>query len=356
MHDIIIVGAGIAGGYLAQRMQDLDVLVIEKEKNIVPRDSGIVSRRFDNLFGANKKFIKKEIMEMKLISQSNSFFLNSDRAFAYILEREELLRHLRKTNIKYETVKKVTADRDKVTVATNNNEYETKIVIGADGSNSIVKRSLGIKQTKIFLGIMERTNRIQKDIISVYFNKRYSKEFFAWIIPDNAEYGTITSSKAKEYLDKFRNDMNLPEGNIYAYPVPINYTKSFGLRSLLLGDACGHVKPLTGGGIIFSMRAAVIAEKIVRSALEKNRFDEYFLSQYEKQWKKDFGMEIKKQLIVRSIYSKLSNNDIDKIVKDFGPSIEKIKEFDYDHFTKVWTRLPKAKLLKYAISKFPLLF
>ncbi len=356
MYDVIIVGAGIAGSYLAQRLQGLDILVIEKDRNVVPRDSGIVSRRFDNLFGANKKFIKKEIMEMKLISPNFSFFLNSDRAFAYILEREELLSHLRKTNIKYETVKKIAIGKEKSTVITDNNEYNSKIVIGADGSNSVVKRALGIRQTKIFLGIMERTRKMEQDAISVYFNKKYSKEFFAWVIPQNAEYGLIAGSKAKQYLDEFRNDMGLPAGDIYAYPVPINYTKSFGQRALLLGDACGQVKPLTGGGIIFSMRAALIAERIIRESVKKNRFDERFLSMYEKMWKKDFGLEIKKQLLVRSIYSKLSNNDIDKIVRDFGPSIEKIKNFDYDHFTNVWPRLPKAKLLKYMISKFPLLF
>ena len=354
MFDVAIIGAGLAGGYLAQRLEGLDVLVIDKEPKVMPRDSGNVSTRFDHLFG--KKFIKHEITEMRLISENNSFLLNSDKPFAHILEREELLRHLRGKNVIYENVKTVKIEKEKVTVTTDKDEHEARLVVGADGPNSIVKRTLGIKQTKIFLGIMERTRKIESDIISVYFNKDYSKEFFAWIIPQNAEYGTITSSKAKEHLDKFRRDMQLPAGDVYAYPVPINYTKSFGQRTMLLGDSCGQVKPLTGGGIIFSMRAAVIAERTIREAVKKNRFDESFLSAYEKMWKKEFGLEIKKQLIVRNIYSKLSNNDIDKIFKDFGPAIEDTKDFDYDHFTNVWTRMPKAKLLKHAITKFPLLF
>ncbi len=354
MFDVVIIGAGLAGGYLAQRLQGLDILVIEKEPKVIPRDSGIVSTRFGTLFG--NRFIKEEIREMKLVSENNSFLLNSDKPFAYILEREELLRHLRGKNIIYENVKTVKIEKEKATITTDKGEHEAKLVVGADGSNSIVKRALGIKQTKIFLGIMERARKIEDDMISVYFNKKYSREFFAWIIPQNAEYGTITSSKSKEYLDAFRKDMQLPAGDVYAYPVPINYTKSFGQRTMLLGDSCGQVKPLTGGGIIFSMRAAIIAEKTIREAVKKNRFDEKFLSIYEKMWKKEFGLEIKKQLIVRNIYSKLSNNGIDKIVKDFGPAIEGTKDFDYDHFTKVWPRLPKAKLLKHAITKFPLLF
>ncbi len=354
MYDVIIIGAGLAGSYLSKRLKDLDILVIEKERKVVPRDSGIVSTRFDNLFG--KKFIKDEIKEMKLISQNSSFFLTSDRTFAYVLEREKLLKDLRKTNIKYEAAKNVSINKDKVTVTTVNGEYQGKIVVGADGANSAVKRALSIKQTKIFLGIMERTRKIEQETISVYFNKNYSREFFAWVIPQNGEYGLITSSKAKEHLDTFRKYMSLPPGDIHAYPVPINYTKSFGQRALLLGDACGQVKPLTGGGIIFSMRAAQIAEKTIREALKKNLFNERFLSRYERGWKNEFGHEIKKQLIIRNVYSKLRNNDIEKIFRDFGPSIEKISEFDYDHFTNIWPKLPKIKLVKFAIKKFPLLF
>ncbi len=358
MYDAIIIGAGIAGSYLAQRLGDLDILVIEKERRIVPRDSGIVSTRFDTLFGRNlsKKFIKKEITEMKLVSPNNSFFLRSDKTFAYILEREDLLRHLRRVNIAYEAAKGITTPKDKVTVLTDKGEYESKLVVGADGANSVVKRALGIRQKKIFVGLMERTGKIKQSTISVHFNKHYSKEFFAWIIPENQEYGTISSIRAKKYLDAFRKDMQLPAGETHAYPIPINYTRSFGLRSLLLGDACGQVKPLTGGGIIFSMRAAAVAEKTIKEALGKNRFDEALLSRYERAWKMEFGLEIKKQLIVRNIYSKLGNKDVDKIFKDFGSTIEKISDFDYDHFTKVWPQLPKAKLIRFAITKFPLLF
>ncbi len=354
MHDVVIVGGGVAGGYLAQRLKGLDVVVIDRERKIFPRDSGIVSTRFDSFFG--KKFIKKEITEMKLISKKHSFFLNSPRPFAYVLEREDLLKYLRKTNMRYETVRRVAVGRDSVVTETDNDTYESKIVVGADGANSVVKRTLGIKQAKIFVGIMARTEKMRHDTISIYFHKDYSKEFFSWIIPENNEYGTITSGKAKDYLNRFRADMGLEAGDIYAYPVPINYTRSFGPRSLLIGDACGQVKPLTGGGIIFSMRAAAVAEKTIRSALEKQRFGESFMSQYEAGWKKEFGFEIKKQLLVRSIYAKLSDKDVDNIFRDFGPSIESVKDFDYDHFTRVWPRLPKTKLLKFALTKFPLLF
>src|SRR3989344_4922349 len=90
MYDIIIVGSGVAGSYLSSLLADFNVLVIEKDKKVILKDSGIVSKNFDNFFD-DKKLIKDEIDEMVAVSPSGyKFSLNSESPYAYLLERKNL--------------------------------------------------------------------------------------------------------------------------------------------------------------------------------------------------------------------------------------------------------------------------
>ena len=347
MHDVIVVGAGIAGSYLASRL-DKDVMILEKSKK-TKKDTGIVSKKI--LEFLPKKVLEKEIREMKFFSPSGlNFSLKSEKPFAYFLKRD-FISYLRKkarknSKIRYETVNNIEYLKDSVIVHTDRNDYECRLVVGADGANSIVRRTAGIKNPGIFLGMMTRA-RIN-DEIKIYLNKYFSSDFFSWIIP--GEYGLITAIRPKDYFEYFKKTMNLPEGRFYSSPIPVGCTKSYFHRTLLIGDSCGMTKPLTGGGIIFSLTACNYAEQTIKEAFHKNRFESGFLNQYEKKWKGDFGYEIRKQMLFRNIYRKLTNKDIDNLFRDFGPSIERLGEFDYDHFSKSWRDMPKLKLLKFLIT------
>ncbi|MFH0832277.1 MAG: NAD(P)/FAD-dependent oxidoreductase [Candidatus Aenigmatarchaeota archaeon] len=358
MFDCIIVGSGFAGAYLAGLLKNLDVLIIEKDKKALPKDSGIVSNKLYDFFKSFDDFVKEEIREMNAISPSGlQFSLKSEKPFAYVLDNGSLLEALRRkarenAKYQYETVKKINYFQNCVNVQTEQGSYDGRMVIGCDGALSTVRKSLNIPSPKISAGIMCKAE-IQSNV-KIYFNKYFSPDFFSWV--KNNEYGLVTAIRPAEYFEYFKKNLCLPEGDVTASPIPIGYTKSYAKRALLVGDACGHVKPLTGGGIIFSMSAARHAAIVIKAALKTKRYDENFLKQYEGMWKKDFGHEIRLQLFLRKIYRNLTNKDVDSIFRDFGPHIERIEEFDYDKFTKIWTKLPRLKLLKFAITKFPLAF
>lgn len=350
MHDIIIAGCGLAGGYLNKLLPDsIDVMAIEKNRKIVPRDSGIVSRRFFNLFEGAERFIGHEICVMRINSPSRSFILSSGKPFAYVLKREKLLKQLRK-NVKYETILGVKYHEDRVTIETNRGTHEAKMLIGCDGAASPARRCAGIGNPALFTGMMARTRRMQLDEINVFFNKFYSPDFFSWIIPQNKEYGLVTGIRPPDKMKYFRKSQKLDKGKQYSYPIPLGITKSYGNRLLLVGDACGQTKPITCGGIIFSMLAARHAVLTASEALEKNRFNERFLSTYEKRWMSDFGKEIKKQMLFRRIYRRMSNKDIDDFFRAFGSHAEKLNSFDYDRLSGLWKKMPKIRLAGFALK------
>jgi flavin-dependent dehydrogenase len=191
--------------------------------------------------------------------------------------------------------------------------------------------------------------------IEVYLNKYFSPDFFSWKIPQNGEYGLITALHPKDYYSYFIRKMNFPRGSFHASLIPVGTVRSYSNRTLLVGDACGMTKPLTGGGIIFSLMAAKHAASAAEQALDAGRYDSSFLSSYEKNWKKDFGSEILLQILFRKMYRKMTNREIDKMLWDFGPSIEKINfcAADYDKLSSLWVKMPKIKMLKTILSKIP---
>ncbi|MBI2075708.1 MAG: hypothetical protein HYT72_00480 [Candidatus Aenigmarchaeota archaeon] len=360
MYDVIISGCGVAGGYLAGLLDGLDVLVLEKNRHVTLKDSGLVSAAFSRF--ATSKLIQSKVYSMKAVSPSGlTFMLNSKKPFAYILKRKAFSGFLRRraktgARLRYEMARKISYSKNGVHVETENGTYEGKMIIGADGTLSTVRRNLGIKLPAV-LGIFARAEKkLSADTIEVYLNKFFSPDFFSWIIPQTKEYGIITRIRPRNNFEYFKNTLNLPDGRMYSSYIPIGYCKSYAQRTLLVGDACGQVKPLTGGGIMFSMRAAKHAARIIRLAAEKDRFDANFLSRYEILWKRELAWEIKRQLLLRRVYRRLTNRDIDKIFITFGHSISKINEFDYDKLTDMWKKLPKMELLKFAVTKLPLVF
>ena len=97
MYDIIIVGSGVAGSYMTSLLADFNVLVIEKDKKVILKDSGIVSKKFNDFFD-EKNLIKDEIDEMIAVSPSGfEFSLKSEDPYAYLLERKKFSFFLRKT-------------------------------------------------------------------------------------------------------------------------------------------------------------------------------------------------------------------------------------------------------------------
>ena len=98
-----------------------------------------------------------------------------------------------------------------------------------------------------------------------------------------------------------------------AIPLGSFIKKTYADNILVVGDAAGHTKPTTGGGVIFGGIAANIAGKVASEAISIGEYKSKHLSYYQKQWKKEFKLNLKVMKIVRAYINTLTSKDLERL-------------------------------------------
>jgi flavin-dependent dehydrogenase len=143
--------------------------------------------------------------------------------------------------------------------------------------------------------------------------------------------------------------MNPCENKIKCSPIPLKrIPKSYAERLVIVGEAAGQVKTTTGGGIYFGLLCAEIAACTILKAFKCGEYGEKVFREYEILWRDKIEPELKAGIILRNIFSRLSDHQIDFLL-DFArrdglmPVIEKA---DFD-----WHRDIISYLMRHLITK-----
>ena len=109
---------------------------------------------------------------------------------------------------------------------------------------------------------------------------------------------------------------NINEKNIKTWGIPIQpLEKTYAERILVIGDAAGLVKPVTGGGIYYSQISAELAAETIEKAIIENDFSEKSFSEYQKNWKNLIGAEILKGNKLRDILFGFEDKKLNHLTK-----------------------------------------
>lgn len=361
LHDVIIVGAGPIGSYTAYLLakKGLDVGIIERN-NFIAKNincTGIISNECLKKFQFKKDVILKPIRSIKAFSPSGVFLrYEADIPFAYVIERELFDTEINRMALEegatlYLNTKAKEAIIDKtgfvLRVKTEESEKEifSRVGVIATGFEITSLKSTLKRPSGYLYGI--QTEGIMEDIddVEVYFGRNIAPGSFAWIVPTigkTVRIGLIVKDKPLEYLNKFLQSPNILDRLMYSdykikcSPIPLgSISKSYAQRLLIVGEAAGQVKTTTGGGIYFGMLCSEIAVDTIYKAFQANDYSEQLFKQYEILWKKKIDIELKSGLILRSIFSKFSDHQIDNII-DFARRdgvLPFIKKSDFDWHT-----------------------
>lgn len=394
-YDVIIVGGGPAGCITGEHIKNHKVLIIEEHNTIgVPLQcAGLISKRGVEELG-NPQGVVNKIKGAYIYSKNENIKIGNEEIRAYVFERKIMDKDIAKRASKkvdfllnaygklIETPNNFKKNKGGLLNNLNNllkkskdNNYSLqinhmgeiyrvnpKIIVGADGARSNIGKSAGIPMNREVLSgaQIELINvDVDDDFVYVFLDKSYCKDFFTWIIPmgkDRARVGLCDSSNAYNKLINFINNHPIASQMLKnATPVefsvgalPLGYPKNTVKGNLLLvGDAAGQVKPISGGGLYYGAKSAKICGKIIDEYLTEDKYDLKYLKNYETLWKREIGREIDFGIKFRSILKKMNNDNIDKFLEfiienEFIEHI--IKKGDMDNPSKVLRDILKGFL------------
>jgi flavin-dependent dehydrogenase len=84
---------------------------------------------------------------------------------------------------------------------------------------------------------------------------------------------------------------------------------------LIVGDAAGHVKPTSGGGIYPGTLCAKIAGTVAAEAAAQANTSKDALMVYDTRWRSEIGRELETGLRIREGFNKLSDDDLNYIIR-----------------------------------------
>ncbi len=376
-YEVIVVGAGPAGSYaaceLASAGHSVAVLDNKSAAGLDVCCTGIISSECFEAFGISPEVIVRKVNSASFFLPSGkSTRLSSEKVNAYIIDRSRfdsaIANKAQAKGVTYYfstdcTDVNIKGNKALVETSCNNSKqiFCARAVIIATGQDLRLHYKLGLGKFKHFaIGAQTEIGATNLDEVEVYFNQQLAPNFFAWLVPTSpgkALAGLISSSHAKLHLEKFLlsplikeklTDTNI---KIKQKAIPLcALPHSVKERILVIGDAAGQVKPTTGGGIYLGNLGAQIASDVLKEALDKDNLSASYLAQYQKRWKAKMGREISFGYWIRWIYSKLSNQQIEKLFNlftsgDMATSLLNSPNFSFDWHSKLF-----LSSLKYNIS------
>lgn len=187
IYDIAIIGASVAGSRVAELVsENCNTLLIEEHRKIgLPLQcTGLVSYRLLELLPKlPKKIILNKIKSAKFFSPNGNCIELSPKYPVYVIDRAELDRFLFnqvkervdvKTGERFEKFKYVNGS---VMIKTSKGSYYSKILIGADGPNSAVRRQMKINDKNSVIG-MQTTVKGEFDSVELWFGSKVCPNFF----------------------------------------------------------------------------------------------------------------------------------------------------------------------------------
>ena len=338
MYDAAVVGGGPAGTITAGLLaRDHDVVVIEEHASsgLPMQCAGLVTQGTIDMCGVRPDILNRIKGADVVFPGGGRFEVRSAETKALLIDRTDLDRKLawnatdKGAEIRYGVrCSGCKVSQEGASVLTGTQEIDSKLIIGADGQNSIVARSLGnnLPQEYVF-GIEADVKRKPEyeDIMTLRIGSEFAPGFFSWEIPfgDMVRVGLCISpgdrGSPNDHLKRLLKASGAEKEDVvskYAGKIPLGgRPRSYGDRTLLIGDAAGQVKPISGGGLYPICKAAPILEKTARESLLAGRTASDDLSEYEKEWKKELGKELSRGYRVRKMFTRMSDEDLEKVFR-----------------------------------------
>lgn len=212
-------------------------------------------------------------------------------------------------------------------------EFHAKVVIGADGHWSIIRRKAGLLHyfpdyitcAQYQLGGLDLE---EPNINEFYMGAKYAPGGYAWVFPKSKSVANVglgirmkQDKPAVEYLKDFvANDPRLRNSKIIKKnggicPVSGTLDKYIMDGLMLVGDAAGMLIPVTGAGIHTGIVSGKMAGKTAAEAIIEGNVSEKRLSAYKTDFNKYWDKRIKESGKMLEMIDKFTDDDLNTLAE-----------------------------------------
>ncbi len=348
--DVLIVGAGPAGSMAARTAAEKGVDVIILEEHEVPGTPVYCAEGLsivgitDGGLEPVSPYVSQQINTARVFAPNGKTLdLTSDNWKGYTLDRQVFDRTLAENAVKA-GAKLMTETRAtdvikdgkkivgvKAVKAGEELEFYAKVVIGADGHWSIIRRRAGLQRyfpdfvtcAQYQLGGLDLEDPTANEF---YMGSKYAPGGYAWVFPKSKSVANVglgvrkTHSRAPiEYLKDFcANDPRFRNAKIIKInggicPVSGTLDKITLDGLILVGDAAGMLVPMTGAGIHSGIESGKMAGRVAAEAIQEGDVSEKRLNQYRAEFDKYWGKRIKESGRVLEMLDKFADDDLNTL-------------------------------------------
>jgi len=321
-HDIAIIGGGIAGLTLSKFLAEygMDFVLLEEHDGFFKKACGegitpyIFGYNFFDIYESNAG-IERRLNITNIHTRYGDLKLYMP---VLMTDKEkiegELARQARKRGADIrmgEKVKNIRRDGDEFLIEPHG--IIAKLLVGADGFFSMVRKLAGIKQPDYAVGVETLVENIDmnRDEVHIEYRNDVIKYGYSWFFPKkekwNVGIGSFKPHHFKEYFDKFKERIKAERWRGANIPIS-KPLKSYAKGIMLVGDAASHIISSIGAGNITSMICAKIAadaiNKISRNGFNGNDTSIYaeMLKPVVKMMKRDYNFAFVANRIIKSEY------------------------------------------------------
>jgi len=370
--DIVVVGAGPAGCTTASTAAELGANVLMLEEHPLPGLPVFCGEAIsvETLAAAGLKpeppIINEPIYKANFYAPNGKrITISADRVLGYTINRDIFDGLLADkavatgVTLMVNTKAREVTKKNGVVVGVKAERHgealliKSKIVIGADGHASIVRRSaLGIPYFRSFAVCAQYTlnglNIQEPDAIEVWLGRKYAPGGYAWVFPKsrtvaNVGIGVRANQATKPailYLQDFiRQNPDLRDGAIIhktggICPSTGTLDKIVDDGVMLVGDAAGQTIPMTGSGVESAIHAGKMAGRVASKAIQEGDTSKTRLEEYPETFNRHWGKLMENSKKTLNIFNALNDEDLNKVSEIVTP--EQVKSLVYgENVTRV---------------------
>ncbi|MBM3199388.1 NAD(P)/FAD-dependent oxidoreductase [Candidatus Woesearchaeota archaeon] len=289
----VIIGAGPGGLRCAKVLaeNDEDFILLEQkqkfERKVCTGMWGITEKT--RYMGLPDDIFEKKFNKLVISTPNDKKEIKSEKPCVATLNRKSLslwmMKQAKKAGANIQMGSLVSEINKEFVICGGVKIYFNNLV-GSDGSNSIVRKSIGLP-TGTGLGMQYWTKQ-KFDNMEIHLSPDLFGQWYGWIAPHSklTSIGTggdpkiVSAKKMKENLDMWCKQNDFEVSNSTFESAPINYDyKGFKFgNKFLTGDAAGFTSGLTGEGIYFAMASGEDVAKMIINSKHKPALIEQVLS------------------------------------------------------------------------------